>query len=425
MGKQCGFSKKKDKHHKKGGSKDKGDFCRKCYSTHKGPCTSATLSCRKCGKTGHKFEDCKSTELICYNCRQMGHISSKCPNPKVELGGKKDDVPKAKVRAFQMKIEEAKKDDEVILGTFLVNSMPAFVLFDSGANKSFVSYAFCARFNKDRSPLDLPFIVEVAFGESTIVREKYDNCSIEISSRTFPISLIPAPISEFDVIIGMDWLSPNHAQVDCAEKLVRIPLIDGGCAIARGKRNASSFSFISVMKTRKCLAKGYPVFLAYALSMVQKKLEPIDVDVVRNYADVFPNDLPGLPPTRLIDFQIDLVPGAAPIAKAPYRLAPSEMKEVMSQLQELLDKGFIRPSSSPWGAPVLFVKKKDGSMRMCIDYRELNQVTVKNKYPLPRIDDLFDQLQGASYFSKIDLRSGYHQVRVKEEDIPKTAFRTR
>ncbi|GJX00213.1 putative reverse transcriptase domain-containing protein [Tanacetum coccineum] len=133
----------------------------------------------------------------------------------------------------------------------------------------------------------------------------------------------------------------------------------------------------------------------------------------------------GLPPARPVEFQIDLIPGAAPVARAPYRLAPSEMKELSKQLQELSDKGFIRPSSSPWGAPVLFVKKKDGSFRMCIDYRELNKLTVKNRYPLPRIDDLFDQLQGSSIYSKIDLRSGYHQLRVREQDIPKTAFRTR
>ena len=119
------------------------------------------------------------------------------------------------------------------------------------------------------------------------------------------------------------------------------------------------------------------------------------------------------------------MPGAAPIARAPYRLAPAEMKEMMTHLQELLDKGFIRPSTSPWGAPVLFVKKKDRSMRICIDNRELNKVTVKNRYPLPRIDDLFDQLQGASYFSKINLRSEYHQLKVREEDVRKTAFRTR
>ncbi|GJT91246.1 putative reverse transcriptase domain-containing protein [Tanacetum coccineum] len=139
----------------------------------------------------------------------------------------------------------------------------------------------------------------------------------------------------------------------------------------------------------------------------------------------FLKDLSGLPPTRQVEFQIDLVPGAAPVARAPYQLAPSEMKELSEQLKELSDKGFIRPSSSPWGAPVLFVKKKDGSFRVCIDYRELNKLTVKNRYPLPRIDDLFDQLQGSSVYSKIDLRSGYHQLRVREEDILKTAFRTR
>ncbi|GJS18799.1 putative reverse transcriptase domain-containing protein [Tanacetum coccineum] len=155
----------------------------------------------------------------------------------------------------------------------------------------------------------------------------------------------------------------------------------------------------------------------------EKRLE--DVTVVQEFPEVFPEDLSGIQPTRQVEFRIDLVLGSTPVARAPYRLAPSEMKELAEQLQELTDKGFIRPSSSPWGAPVLFVKKKYGSFRMCIDYRELNKLTVKNRYPLPRIDDLFDQLQGSSIYSKIDLRSGYHQLRVREEDIPKTAFRTR
>ncbi|GJV06334.1 putative reverse transcriptase domain-containing protein [Tanacetum coccineum] len=201
----------------------------------------------------------------------------------------------------------------------------------------------------------------------------------------------------FDAIIGMDWLAKHQAVIACAEK--------------------------------KYIEKGFPIFLAHVTTKEiedkseEKRLE--DVPIVQNFPEVFPEDLPGLPPTRQVEFQIDLVPGAAPVARAPYRLAPSEMKELSEQLKELSDKGFIRPSSSPWGAPVLFVKKKDGSFRMCIDYRELNKLTVKNRYPLPRIDDLFDQLQGSSVYSKIDLRSGYHQLRVREEDIPKTAFRTR
>ncbi|GJY29438.1 putative reverse transcriptase domain-containing protein [Tanacetum coccineum] len=193
----------------------------------------------------------------------------------------------------------------------------------------------------------------------------------------------------FDVIIGMDWLSKYHAVIDCAKKIVRIPwgketLIihgDGTSITAKETEDRSG----------------------------EKRLE--DVPIVQDFPEVFPEELPGLPPTRQVEFQIDLMPGAAPVARAPYRL-PSEMKELSEQLQELSDKGFIRPSSSPWGAPVLFVKKKNGSFRMCIDYRELNKLTVKNCYPLPRIDDLFDQLQGSSVYSKIYLRSGYHQLRV-------------
>lgn len=151
------------------------------------------------------------------------------------------------------------------------------------------------------------------------------------------------------------------------------------------------------------------------------KLEDIPMEC--NYPDVF-SEIIGLPPNQEVEFSIDLIPGTQPIHKAPYRMAPTKLRELKEQLQELLDRGFIWPSVSPWGAPILFVKKKDGSIRMCIDYCELNMVTVKNKYPLPRIDDLFDQLKEASVFSKIDLLSGYHQLRVQEEDIPKTAIQT-
>ncbi|GJT23420.1 putative reverse transcriptase domain-containing protein [Tanacetum coccineum] len=193
----------------------------------------------------------------------------------------------------------------------------------------------------------------------------------------------------------------NHALIVCDEKIVRILMEE---ISGRSRRTK-----VTVKENKD--------------KSDEKRLE--DVPTVRDFPEVFPEDLPGLPPTRQFEFQIDLVPGAAPIARAPYRLAPSEMEELSTQLQELSDMGFIRPSSSPRGAPVLFVKKKDGSFRMYIDYRELNKLTVKNRYPRPRIDDLFDQLQGSSVYLKIDLRSGYHQLRVRNEDIPKTAFRTR
>ena len=172
-------------------------------------------------------------------------------------------------------------------------------------------------------------------------------------------------------------------------------------------------------------SKGLFGVLAHIVDTRSDKARIEDVPVVRDFQDVFPDDLPGPPPEREVDFPIDLVPGTAPISLPPYRMTPAELKELKAQLQELVDGGFIWLSISPWGAPVLFVKKKDGTWRLCIDYRQLNKVTIRNKYPLPRIDDLFDQLQGAKVFSKIDLRSGYHQLRIKEPDIPKTAFRTR
>ncbi|GJS84164.1 putative reverse transcriptase domain-containing protein [Tanacetum coccineum] len=221
-------------------------------------------------------------------------------------------------------------------------------------------------------------------------------------------------------------LRDNNAYQDPNVVMEKSPIpINGETLIIRGDRSKTRLNLISCIKTERYISRGYQVFIAQVMEKKsdEKRLE--DIPVVREFPEVFPEDLPGLPPVRQVEFQIDLIPGAAPVARAPYRLAPSEMQELSDQLQELADRGFIRPSTSPWGAPVLFVKKKDGSFRMCIDYRELNKLTVKNRYPLPRIDDLFDQLQGLSVYSKIDLRSGYHQLRVRDEDIPKTAFRTR
>lgn len=173
---------------------------------------------------------------------------------------------------------------------------------------------------------------------------------------------------------------------------------------------------------KKC--QIYAIQVGYAGS--EDKITTVEnIPVVQDFADVFPEEIPGLPPKRDLDFTIELVPGVAPVSCAPYRMSVPELTELKMQLQELLDKKYIHPSVSSWGAPVLFVRKKDGTLRMCIDYRQLNKLTVKNKYPLPRIDELFDQVKGATIFSKIDLRSGYHQIRIKDEDIAKTAFRTR
>nr|GEX32157.1 putative reverse transcriptase domain-containing protein [Tanacetum cinerariifolium] len=216
----------------------------------------------------------------------------------------------------------------------------------------------------------------------------------------------------------------RHKARDCWSKVEVHVLLKKRTLVVKGDDCVSRPKVVSCIKVKKYVDRGSYLFVAQVIEKESAERRLEDVLVICEFPDVFPEDFPGLPPPQQLEFEIELVPGAAPVARTPYRLAPSKMKELAKQFQELSDKGFIRPSSSPWGAPVLFVKKKDGSFRMCIDYRQLNKLTIKNRYLLPRIDDLFDQLQGSSVYSKIDLRSGYHQIRVREKDIPITAFRT-
>jgi hypothetical protein len=200
------------------------------------------------------------------------------------------------------------------------------------------------------------------------------------------MDLAVLPSHRIDVILGMDWLTQHNGIISCVDKTILLTDHHG--------------------KLISCKARPLtqdPMMFSLAVE---------GISVVEEFMDVFPEELLGMPLEKEVEFYIDPLPSTAPIAKRPYRMAPTELAELKLQIVDLQQKGFIHPSSSPWGAPVLFV-----SMRMCIDYRSLNEVTIKNKYPLPRIDDLFYQLQGAKYFSKIDMRSGYHQLRIKEEDI--------
>ncbi|GJY27655.1 putative reverse transcriptase domain-containing protein [Tanacetum coccineum] len=310
----------------------------------------------------------------------------------------------ARARAYVV-VENPQQNPNVVAGTFLLNDHYACILFDSGAEKSFVSSAFTPFIDIAPTALNTSYEVELADGKVVSTNTVLRSCTLVLLNHVFKIDLLPTRLGSFDVIIGMDWLSYHRAVIDCYEKIVRIPLPNGEILEVQGERPEKDPGSLACIKAD------------------EKKLD--DIRVIQDFPEIFPDDLSGLPPVREIEFRIDLIPGASLVVKSPYRLAPSEMLELSNQLKELQEKGFIRPSHSPWGAPVLFVKKKDGAMIMCIDYRELNKLTIKNRYPLPRIDDLFDQLQGACCFSKIDLRSGYHQLRVREEDIPKTAFRTR
>ncbi|GJS92809.1 putative reverse transcriptase domain-containing protein [Tanacetum coccineum] len=323
------------------------------YSQHEGPCNV------RCGK--------------------QGHFRSDCPKLKVQnrrnKTGIKNRVGEARRKAYVLGGGKVNLDSNVVKGTFLLNNHYASMIFDSGADRSFVSTTFSTLLDITPDTLEVSYAVKLADGRiyetNTILR----GSKLGSLGHLFNIDLMTVELGSFDVIISMDWLANHHAVIFCDEKI-------------------------------KCIEKGCQIFLAQVTNKEiedkseVKRLE--DVPTVREFLEDFPEYFPGFPPT----------------------LAPSELQELSTQLQELSDKGFIRTSSSPWGAPVLFVKKKDGSFRMCIDLCELNKLTVMNRYPLPRIDDLFDQLQESSVYSKIDLRSGYHQLRVHDEDIPKTAFRT-
>nr|GFA47796.1 reverse transcriptase domain-containing protein [Tanacetum cinerariifolium] len=288
--------------------------CPKCNFYHDGPCRPKCINCKK---TGHLTRDCRSQAANPNN----NNNNNNNRRATVAYQG----VP----TCFECGAQGGNLNANVVTRTFLLNNHCASILFDTGADKSFVSTAFSSLININPSTLDYSYDVELADGHIIKVNTVIRGCTLNLLNRPFNIDLMPVEIDSFDVIVGMDWLKTYHAVIVCDEKIVRVP---------------------------------------------------------------FENE------TLIIR------------SRAPYRLALSEMKELSDQLQELSDKGFIRPSSSPWGAPVLFVKKKDGSFWMCIDYRELNKLTVKNRYLLLRIDDLFDQLQGSSIHSKIDLRSGYHQL---------------
>nr|GEV63859.1 putative reverse transcriptase domain-containing protein [Tanacetum cinerariifolium] len=292
------------------------------------------------------------------------------------------------------------------------------------ADRSFISISLTSMLSDPSITIDTFYDIEMADGNLVSTNTVIKGFILTLLNQPFEIDLMPIKLGSFDLVIGMDWLSKYHAKILCDEKVVHIP-INGETLIIRGDRSKTRLNLISYIKTERYISRGCQVFM---IRVMEKKLDEKileDIPVVKEFLDIFPEDLPGLPPVRQVEFQIDLIPGAALVARTPYRLAPSEMQELSNHLQELTDRGFIRSSTSPWGAPVLFVKKKDGSFRMCVDYRELTKLTIKNRYPLPRIDDLFDQLQGSNVYSKIDLRSCYHQLRVRDEDIPKTAFRTR
>ncbi|KAI3724358.1 hypothetical protein L2E82_36130 [Cichorium intybus] len=398
------------------GPKEEAKWCEKCRKKHFGNCRTdiPSLGCRNCGKQRHIARDCRA-EQRCFQYGVTDHISSNCPQikarapsdkPREERGGKKEDVkgrggPVAS-RAFQMIGEEAREKTDVVTGIFTLNSILVYVRFDPGATHCFVSTSMMSRLNVPLTPMDESLEVAVADGMYVWVSEHIEGCQLKIYGTSFLIDLKPMTTKEFGVIVGIDWLATNYANVDCRNKNITVLTPEGTWIKIQGERPRLRMPVISFAQARSSVSKGGTSYLAYVSFTKSDQVGKESVKIVNEFPDVFPEELRGLPPDRQVEFAIELVPGATPVARAPYRLAPSEMEELRKQLEELLDLGFIRPSSSPWGAPILFVKKKDWSIRMCIDYRELNKITVEHGVHLRQILELLRREKLYAKFSKCE-----------------------
>nr|GEZ57705.1 hypothetical protein [Tanacetum cinerariifolium] len=345
--------------------------CNRCGMQHYGNCP---IKCNKCGKIRHKARDCWSKVvatganaqpiMTCYRCGEKGHIKTNCPARNNPGRGE------ARGQAYALNDGDQNLGPNVVTGMFLLNNHYARVLFDSGSDKSFMNVNFSHLIDIEPVKVDHSYEVELVDGMVVSTNTILRGCALNLVNHLFEIDLMPIELGTFDVIIGMDWLILHDSVIVCGKKEVHVPL-KKRTLVVKGDDCVSRMKVVSCIKVKRNVDRGSYLFVAQVIDK-----EPAE--------------------RRLEDWSSKLNWfSAAPVARAPYRLASLEMKELAKQLQELSDKGFIRPSSSPWGAPVLFVKKKDESFRMCIDYHELNKLTIKNRYPLPRIDDLFDHLHGS------------------------------
>ncbi|GMI67673.1 hypothetical protein HRI_000436600 [Hibiscus trionum] len=401
------------------GNVDRPPVCKFCQKNHFGQCRTQANLYYACGADDHYIRDCpkRNDQSFVRPANQSSVPSSRGKHPRqvqsnnpgkgkaAQSKATTYQESRAPARVYHIRGKEEEESPDVIAGTVELNLKPIYALIDSRSTHSFICSYLLDELKLKPETVQTGLIVSNPIGGSMPINLICKDCQITIQNIPFPCNLYVLPKCEFNLVLGLDWLGKHEAWIDCQNRRLYL-------------RGLGKESILLIDK------KPTSIFAAMAL---QDKLDfslP-EMPVVSEFSDVFPEELPGLPPTREVEFKIEVQPGTNPVSITPYRMAPVELKELKKQIQELEDKGFIRPSISPWGAPVLFVKKKDGTMRLCIDYRQLNKVTIKNKYPLPRIEDLFDQLKHAAVFSKIDLRSGYYQMRVREEDVPKTAFRTR
>jgi hypothetical protein len=290
----------------------------------------------------------------------------------------------------------------------MINNQTFAILIDSGASHSYIDPKMVERLHFPRSKHEKSWLVQLVTGAKRKVNAMVKSCLMDMNGMNTREDLNILPLGSYDCLIVMDWLDQHHSILDFHNKEFTCLDEEGNLRKVQGIPRVVTIREISALQLKKCYRKGCQIFAAHMEETPKDKVPNLeDHAVLEDFEYVFKEVL-GIPPKRDIDFSINLMPGAAPVSKTPYMMSTPELKELQMQLEEILKKGYICPSVSPWGAQVLFVKKKDGTLRLFIDFRQLNKVTVKNKYPLPRIDDLFNQLKDAKIFSKIDLRSRYH-----------------
>jgi hypothetical protein len=362
---------------------------------------SSSTGCFNCGKSGHLIKDCPYLRRNKSNNQQNpGNSSQGKGNTTNNAAGKN---MKKTGRIYYTQVATMPEGEPVMMGTFLVANHPVVILFDFGASHTFISKKFVEKYCIPCIESREGFIIHSPGGQ-IFTKEMAFHVPVTLAERDFPTNMIVLKGQDIDVILGMNWLAQHKAILNTDLRTI---------GLSYGQEEV--LLSIPVAMPAKPFGRVYEAIIP----------EIQDIPIVCEFPDVLPKDLPGLPPERDVEFVIELKPGTAPVSRRSYQMPPNELAELKTQLQDLLEKGFIRPSSSPWGCPAIFVKKKDQTLWMCVDYRPLNEVIIKNNYPLPRIDILFDQLTRARVFSKIDLRSGYHQICIRPTDIPKTAFTTR
>jgi hypothetical protein len=349
---------------------------------------SSSTDCFNCGKSGHFIKDFPYPRQNKSNNQQnLGSSNQGKGNMANNSAGKNI---KKTARIYYTQVATTPEGEPVMMCTFLMANHPTVIIFDSGASHTFMSKKFVEKYCIPCIESREGFIIHSPGGQ-IFTKELAFHVPVTLAKRDFPTNMIVLNGQDIDVILGMNWLAQYKAILNTDLRTIRL-----------------SYGHEEVLLSIPVAIPVKPFGIVYEAIIPEIQ----DILVVCEFLDVFPEDLAGLPPERDVEFVIELKPGTAPISRRSYRMPPNELAELKTQLQDLLEKGFIRPSSSPWGCPAIFVKKKDQTLLMCVDYRPLNEVTIKNKYPLPRIDILFDQLIGARVFSKIDLRSGYHQIRI-------------